>query len=90
MRLRHRADHPGEKTDTVVVAHLELLRSPIGIGASYTPPPGQAAGPSKHFVLTLQGMSKSLPANATLAVWRVDDNHGNVLKAYDAMGRPPG
>jgi xylan 1,4-beta-xylosidase len=23
-------------------------------------------------------------------VWRVDDDHGNVLKAFDAMGRPPG
>jgi xylan 1,4-beta-xylosidase len=23
-------------------------------------------------------------------VWRVDEDHGNVLKAFDAMGRPPG
>jgi xylan 1,4-beta-xylosidase len=23
-------------------------------------------------------------------VWRVDDDHGNALKVFDAMGRPPG
>ncbi len=29
-------------------------------------------------------------ASAAVEVWRVDDDHGNVLKAFDAMGRPPG
>jgi len=23
-------------------------------------------------------------------IWRVDDDHGNVIKAFNAMGRPPG
>ena len=31
-----------------------------------------------------------MPPNAAVDVWRVDDDHGNVLKAFDAMGRPAG
>jgi xylan 1,4-beta-xylosidase len=29
------------------------------------------------------------PAAASGRLWRVDADHGNVIKAYDAMGRPP-
>jgi xylan 1,4-beta-xylosidase len=29
-------------------------------------------------------------ANASVEVWRVDDDHGNVIKVFDAMGRPSG
>jgi len=58
---------------------------PTGTGATYTMPSGPA-GPSKVFDLEF----RNIAANATAEVWRVDDDHGNVLKAFDAMGRPPG
>jgi xylan 1,4-beta-xylosidase len=48
--------------------------------------PSGPAGPSKAFTLSL----KHVPANATVEIWRIDDNHGNVIKAFNAMGRPPG
>jgi xylan 1,4-beta-xylosidase len=69
------------KDGTVVVA-LWNYSAPDGTGATYTPPPSTRA--VKHFEVTLEGIGKS--AHATLH--RVDDEHGNVLKAYDAMGRP--
>lgn len=58
---------------------------PTGIGATYSMPAGPA-GPPKVFDLEF----KNTAANATAEVLRVDDDHGNVLKAFDAMGRPPG
>ncbi len=58
---------------------------PTGTGPTYTMPTGPA-GPAKTFDLDF----KSTSPNATAEVWRVDDDHGNVLKAFDAMGRPPG
>jgi xylan 1,4-beta-xylosidase len=58
---------------------------PTGTGASYTMPSGPT-GPAKTFDLEL----KNVAPNAAAEVWRVDDDHGNVLKAFDAMGRPPG
>jgi xylan 1,4-beta-xylosidase len=57
---------------------------PTGTGPTYTPPAGPA-GPDKTFDLEL----KNVPSNASVEIWRVDQNHGNVLKAFDAMGRPP-
>jgi len=57
---------------------------PTGTGASYTMP-ASPAGPEKTFDLEFTNGS-----NGTAEVWRVDDDHGNVLKAFDAMGRPPG
>jgi xylan 1,4-beta-xylosidase len=57
---------------------------PYGIGPHYTMPHGPA-GPAKTFTLSLQ----HVPANAAVEIWRVDDDHGNVLKAFNAMGRPP-
>ncbi len=48
--------------------------------------PSGPAGPAKTFDLDLQ----HVPANASVEVLRVDDDHGNVLKAFDAMGRPAG
>lgn len=58
---------------------------PTGVGATYTMPTSPA-GPAKTFDLDF----KSVSPGATAEVWRVDDDHGNVLKAFDAMGRPPG
>jgi xylan 1,4-beta-xylosidase len=48
--------------------------------------PTGPAGPSKTFDLEFKNVAPS----ATAEVFRVDDDHGNVLKAFDAMGRPPG
>lgn len=58
---------------------------PTGTGANYTMPAGPA-GPTKVFDLHLEHVA----ANAPVEVLRVDEEHGNVLKAYDAMGRPQG
>ncbi len=54
---------------------------PVGTGAKYTPPPA-SLGPDKTFELTLGGAGNA----ATL--YRVDSTHGNVVHAFDAMGRP--
>jgi len=48
--------------------------------------PTNPAGPAKTFDVEL----KNVAPNADVEVWRVDDDHGNVLKTFDAMGRPPG
>jgi len=58
---------------------------PAGTGAGYTMPPLNS-GPEKRFSLEF----KNLPPNAAVEILRIDDDHGNVLKAFDAMGRPPG
>lgn len=58
---------------------------PDGTGPRYTMPKGPA-GPSKAFSISLE----HVPANAPVEIWRVDDDHGNVIKAFNAMGRPPG
>jgi len=58
---------------------------PTGTGATYTMPNGPA-GPPKTFALTFSHVA----SNAAVEVWRVDDDHGNVLKRFDAMGRPSG
>jgi xylan 1,4-beta-xylosidase len=57
---------------------------PGGTGAAYTPPPA-TPGPAKSFTIKLAGV----PANAPIQITRLDADHGNVIKAYDAMGRPP-
>jgi xylan 1,4-beta-xylosidase len=57
---------------------------PRGTGSTYTMPTGPA-GPDKTFNLDI----RNFPAFASVEVWRIDDNHSNVLKAFDAMGRPP-
>ena len=58
---------------------------PDGEGPRYTMPTGPAR-PPKVFTLTLE----HVPANAAVEIWRVDDDHGNVIKVFNAMGRPPG
>jgi xylan 1,4-beta-xylosidase len=57
--------------------------APDGVGDKYTPP---TPGPAKSFDLTL----KNVPSNASVEVLRIDADHSNVLKAFDAMGRPSG
>jgi xylan 1,4-beta-xylosidase len=71
------------KADGSIVVALWNYAAPYGSGAIYTPPPGNQ--PSiKTFMLTLNGVS----ANAAVKISRVDADHGNVIKTYDAMGRP--
>ena len=70
-------------SDGTVAVALWNYAPPYGIGAAYTPPPANV-GPSKTFTVTLTGASR----NAKVQVWRLDADHGNVIKTYDAMGRP--
>ncbi|WP_188552816.1 GH39 family glycosyl hydrolase [Edaphobacter dinghuensis] len=57
--------------------------APYGSGPAYTPPPTDP-GPSKIFTVKLEHVSP----NAPIEIWRLDADHGNVIKTYDAMGRP--
>ncbi len=59
--------------------------APYGSWSSYTPPP-ETPPPAKTFSLHFV----HVPADAPVEILRVDRDHGNVLKAFDAMGRPPG
>jgi xylan 1,4-beta-xylosidase len=72
------------KSGALVIALWDYA-PPTGTGATYTMPTG-SAGPAKTFDLDLKNVSPT----ASAEVFRVDDDHGNVLKAFDAMGRPPG
>ena len=58
---------------------------PDGTGPTYTAPPPNPAAPH---VFTLE--FHHVKGNAPVQILRVDEDHGNVLKAFDAMGRPPG
>jgi xylan 1,4-beta-xylosidase len=58
---------------------------PTGTGATYTMPKGPAAAP-KSFDLSFEHVA----ASAAVEVLRIDDDHSNVLKAFNAMGRPAG
>ena len=71
--------------DGALVLALWDYTPPLGTGPTYTPPPA-TPGPAKSFDVHLT----NVPANASVEVFRVDPDHGNVLKAFDAMGRPAG
>ena len=58
---------------------------PTAIGKTYVPPSG-ASGPPKEFDLEI----KNVPSSASVEILRIDEDHSNALKAFDAMGRPPG
>ncbi|HEY0264553.1 MAG TPA: glycosyl hydrolase family 39 [Granulicella sp.] len=68
--------------DGSLVVALWNYADPDGTGATYTSPP--AAPAPKTVRLSVKGVS----ANAAVELWQLDADHGNVLKAYDAMGRP--
>ncbi len=70
--------------DNVAVA-LWNYAPPAGTGPTYTAPSGTPL-PSRKFGLNF----RHLPANAKLQLYRVDEQHGNVIRAFDAMGRPGG
>jgi xylan 1,4-beta-xylosidase len=72
-----------KQPDGSIVVALWNYAPPYGTGAGYTPPPADP-GPSKTFLLKLNGVAPKLSAE----VWRLDADHGNVIKEFDAMGRP--
>ena len=72
------------KPDGTLVLALWDYAPPTGTGPEYTMPHGPA-GPPKDFELQLQHVR----GDAAVEVLRVDEDHGNVLKAFNAMGRPP-
>jgi xylan 1,4-beta-xylosidase len=57
---------------------------PSGTGPLYTSPQSHA-WPARIFHLQILNAPSS-----NIVIWRVDENHGNVIKVFDAMGRPPG
>ena len=63
---------------------LGLLPRPTASATSTPRPP-----PARPKVLRPR-RSKNVPSNASVEVLRIDADHGNVLKAFDAMGRPAG
>jgi xylan 1,4-beta-xylosidase len=71
------------KADGSVVVAVWNYAPPAGTGAAYTPPPA-TLGPEKRMELSFEGVSKT----AAVTLWRVDPTHGNVVPAFDAMGRP--
>lgn len=73
-----------ESGDSLTLA-LWNYAPPTGEGATYTMPK-EPAGPDKTFDLHLEHVKPG----AAVELYRVDDDHGNVLKSFDAMGRPPG
>jgi len=70
------------RKDGTLVLALWNYAPPDGTGEKYTTP--GAPGAAKTFTLNFAG----LPAKARATVWRVDRDHGNAVKAFDAMGRP--
>jgi xylan 1,4-beta-xylosidase len=71
------------RSDGSLAIALWNYAPPFGTGASYTPPPADP-GRAKHFTIKLSGVNP----NASVKILRLDADHGNVVKAYDAMGRP--
>jgi xylan 1,4-beta-xylosidase len=69
------------KNGSLTVA-LWNYAAPMGTGASYTP--SAPTGPARSFDLSFT----HVPLNAHVTLQRLDQNHGNVMKAYDAMNRP--
>ncbi len=71
------------RSDGSIIIALWNYAPPYGTGATYTPPPADP-GMAKTISLKLSGISPG----ASVQIWRLDADHGNVIKSYDAMGRP--
>jgi xylan 1,4-beta-xylosidase len=71
-------------SDGSLVLALWNYAPPYGTGPGYTAPHDPA--PSKDFDLHIDHLNPHTSAT----VWRIDDDHSNVLKAFNAMGRPAG
>lgn len=72
-----------KRSDGAIVLALWNYAPPDGTGATYTPPPASRS-PIKRFSVRFAGVAP----NASATILRLDEDHGNVIKAYDAMGRP--
>jgi xylan 1,4-beta-xylosidase len=70
-------------SDGSIAVALWNYAPPFGTGAAYTPPPA-SLGPARTFIVKIDGAA----SNAIVQIWRLDADHGNVIKTYDAMGRP--
>jgi len=70
------------RDDGTVVLALWNYAPPVGDTASYTP--GKPRGTNRHFSVDV----RNLAASAHATVWRLDENHGNAVAAFDQMGRP--
>ncbi len=70
------------RDDGTVVLAVWNYAPPVGDTAAYTP--GKPQGAVKHYRIQV----KSLPADAKATVWRLDEDHGNVVASFDQMGRP--
>ena len=71
--------------DGSLVLALWDYAPPVGTGPTYTAPAGQP-GQGRTFDLSFQ----HVPADAKLQIYRVDEQHGNAIRTFDAMGRPGG
>ena len=70
------------RADGTLVLALWNYAPPVGDGAQYTP--GAPKGATKHFEIDVAHPA----AGTTATVWRLDATHGNVLAAFNRMGRP--
>jgi xylan 1,4-beta-xylosidase len=70
------------RTDGALVVALWNYAPPDATGTTYTP--NARAGTTRRFRLAIGGLA----GRATAQLRRVDRDHGNVIKAFDAMGRP--
>ena len=71
-----------KREDGALVLAVWNYAPPDAIGGTYVAP--GVMGPAKSFVFDLKGEGKTAKAK----VWRLDRDHGNVVKTFDAMGRP--
>ena len=71
------------RADGTLVVALWYYMPPDGTGPRYAGPPA-APRPMKMFSLRFEGAA----AGAAVTLWRLDADHGNVLRVFDALGRP--
>jgi xylan 1,4-beta-xylosidase len=70
------------RADGTVVLAVWNYAPPVGDTASYTK--GEPQGSSRHVDVDVS----HLHAGAQATVWRLDEQHGNAVAAFDRMGRP--
>jgi len=70
------------RRDGDIVLALWNYAPPVSTKTTYVP--GRPKGPAKRFTVDVSHLDGSRSAT----VWRLDQDHGNVITAFDAMGRP--
>jgi len=70
------------RDDGTIVLALWNYAAPVSTKTTYLD--ARPKGDSKHFTVEVS----HLGAVDTATVWRLDYDHGNVIRAFDAMGRP--